>query len=673
MLLSSLKLSNFRQFYGDTEILFSKEPKKNVTLIHGENGVGKTTILNSILWCLFEQLTKDFERPEELICHEAKAEGTNSCSVELTFDYENNTYLVRRFLLDKGKSILKVFLVEDYNHKPVPNPTSFINSVLPPDMASYFFFHGEGISSISEGRSGAAFRRAVRDILGFTFAEAAIDDLQKLKLQYSKVAGGLLTKNKVALEAARKKAEAEEKVDGIENQLRSIAEQGRAEASRLEEIEKKLSNSGNVDATRLKTEIDAVNRRLREIKKEQEHCYNERQALVQKYGWAIFGTEVASKGLDFIDEATLKGRIPSPYQETFVKDLLNGNECICGSELIEGSQKYNRILALLDTANTAIINQRVMKARSAADNMTGIASEFLKQVEQVENKRKTLDNKYGVEEQHRQELEQQFSDIDEEEIKILTNSRNVVRSKLHELLRLEGRVKLDLDQCKGRAEQARKELGASGAGDEQLQRLQKIQDIIEKMMNRCKSRLEEVENSARASIAGKVNEILKEFSRKDFEIRVNNDFEFFLVRNDGGIVAKSKGENLLLNLAFVSALIEMAHRREKASGDFLVQGTVAPFVIDAPFGELDETYKAATARFLPETSKQLILLLSSSHWKGTVDKQIRDRIGAEYLLVSEKRVDRGDKPEDRLLVRGQEYLQSIYGADRDSTAAVEVR
>ena len=47
MLLQKLKLVNFRQFYGDTtEIEFSTDAIKNITLIHGENGLGKTTLLN---------------------------------------------------------------------------------------------------------------------------------------------------------------------------------------------------------------------------------------------------------------------------------------------------------------------------------------------------------------------------------------------------------------------------------------------------------------------------------------------------------------------------------------------------------------------------------------------------------------------------------------------------
>lgn len=42
-----VRLKNFRQFYGDQTIEFSTDPEKNVTLIHSENWVDKTTILNA--------------------------------------------------------------------------------------------------------------------------------------------------------------------------------------------------------------------------------------------------------------------------------------------------------------------------------------------------------------------------------------------------------------------------------------------------------------------------------------------------------------------------------------------------------------------------------------------------------------------------------------------------
>jgi hypothetical protein len=95
-------------------------------------------------------------------------------------------------------------------------------------------------------------------------------------------------------------------------------------------------------------------------------------------------------------------------------------------------------------------------------------------------------------------------------------------------------------------------------------------------------------------------------------------------------------------------------------------------VIDAPFGELDETYKAATASFLPKNTDQLILFLSSSHWKGTVDHAIREKVGKEYILVSERMGNQGAKPDDEITINDTSYLQSIYSQNKDCTTIKEV-
>jgi hypothetical protein len=46
MILESLQLKNFRQFYGETPKIEFASGEKNVTVFHGENGSGKPAVLN---------------------------------------------------------------------------------------------------------------------------------------------------------------------------------------------------------------------------------------------------------------------------------------------------------------------------------------------------------------------------------------------------------------------------------------------------------------------------------------------------------------------------------------------------------------------------------------------------------------------------------------------------
>ena len=50
--IDTIKLENYRQ-YKDATIEFSRDPKRMLTVLRGNNGVGKTNIMNAITWCLY--------------------------------------------------------------------------------------------------------------------------------------------------------------------------------------------------------------------------------------------------------------------------------------------------------------------------------------------------------------------------------------------------------------------------------------------------------------------------------------------------------------------------------------------------------------------------------------------------------------------------------------------
>ena len=53
MLLESIKLHNFRQFRDESIDFAQGENGKNVTIIIGENGTGKTTFAQAFFWCMY--------------------------------------------------------------------------------------------------------------------------------------------------------------------------------------------------------------------------------------------------------------------------------------------------------------------------------------------------------------------------------------------------------------------------------------------------------------------------------------------------------------------------------------------------------------------------------------------------------------------------------------------
>ena len=71
MKLKRLQLKNFRCFYGESDIEFAGDNKKNITVIHGENGAGKTVLLNAFKWVLYEQFTSGVQLEKQIVTKRA--------------------------------------------------------------------------------------------------------------------------------------------------------------------------------------------------------------------------------------------------------------------------------------------------------------------------------------------------------------------------------------------------------------------------------------------------------------------------------------------------------------------------------------------------------------------------------------------------------------------------
>ena len=140
MKLKRIVLTDFRCFYDEQVIDFSFDRDKNVTLIHAENGVGKTTLLNALIWCFYGDTTARFEMKEDIVNHQARKEGRHVATIEVEFEHEGQDYTANRAFDARNPhsdSQLKVseLTFGDAIPKTIDAPSLFINSVLPKDMA----------------------------------------------------------------------------------------------------------------------------------------------------------------------------------------------------------------------------------------------------------------------------------------------------------------------------------------------------------------------------------------------------------------------------------------------------------------------------------------------------------------------------------------------------------
>ncbi len=125
MIINELVLNNYGIYYGENRINFSIDDKsKNIILIGGENGAGKTTMLESIklaiYGCFFYGIknpnAKYFENIFFKFNNKAKDENQNSSYIELNFNWSENNkidnYIVKRqWIFKEGVKVNESFLI----------------------------------------------------------------------------------------------------------------------------------------------------------------------------------------------------------------------------------------------------------------------------------------------------------------------------------------------------------------------------------------------------------------------------------------------------------------------------------------------------------------------------------------------------------------------------------
>ena len=635
MKLLEIRLDNFRQFYGNQVIRTSHDDARNVTLIRAENGFGKTTLLNALLWCFYEQTTAKFEGKDKLINFDALAEGAKSASVEVLFDHEEGQYLARREVTkNRRNKPLRLFEIKNGSYDELKTPESFINSVVPFGMAKYFFFDGEQAEAFSGEQNNRTVGEAIQTMLGCDIGNTAIDDLEYLSRKFDEDIGKLPGKEEIAREE-RQLAGLLKAKDRLVVEQRQLLERRDVVGEGLKKL---LSELREVhEAADLQRQRDRCEGDLKQATERQADLDRRRARWLADRAAAIASTRLVSTVTSTLERSDLAG-IPSPYNEEFVRNLLTKSVCVCGRSLEEGTHEYGCVASLLGNAPSKEIQRKAIQAKAAAAHLHAKRVQDWGAFKDLETDRAA--NRHTVE-----GLEQEIGEIRE---KLKKHALHDVREKetaiqeaqnseesLSEAL---GALKVRLSQCESDVEAAKRRIEQLAAGDRAAKPLLERRQLCDAAIAKLRSELDAYKTEARREIAKKINLILQENAHKGFVANISQDFGLSLEFLDGVQTPKSGGENQLLSLAFIAALVRFSFDRQNDDQlHFLVPGTVAPLMLDSPFGQLDPQYQTAVASFVPAMATQVILLVSSAQGSRAVVTALQKRVGREYALVWEDR------------------------------------
>jgi DNA sulfur modification protein DndD len=631
MKLERITLEDFRQYYGRQRLTFSKDSEQNVTVIHGVNGAGKTSLFLALNWCLYGE---GVENVGELISKEAISHAQEGdvvgASVELTFTHNGERYLVSRSLEGVREETGSVSVKEqsdftmmrtrwDGQAERVNNPIGTMNAILPSNVRTYFLFDGEKIDNFAKPEASDEVRYAIYNVLKLEVMTRARRHLSDVAAEFRRrlknISSGELRELLERDENARtKKEEALEEIDEIEREIQSARR-------KIEDIDQRLREE---QASRtLQKQRERLERDLQQRRAEIDNVVRKtREALAG--GYLIMGLPAANKALSTLDKKRERGEIPSSIRQQFVQDLIDQTHCICGRSFELGGPEHKELLSLMERSMPGSLEDDILELSATLKTFPTQSQELKDALDEAMHQRTRLVRLVQSLEEELDDLSRQLGGSPQEEISRLEQRRKDFRADIDSYLLKKGNLENcieskdeEIEDLEKQIEKARKERRKEHLLTTKSQLAQRAADAIDEMY-------QTFADDMRRRIEGKTKEIFKLLIWKDShfqDVSLGTDYKLEVIdRYD--LPARpelSAGERQVLSLSFITAMSRISEEE-------------APLVMDTPFGRLSSNHRNSITENLPELADQLVLFVTDEELRGQARRNLESSIGAEYRL-----------------------------------------
>lgn len=639
MKFTKIKLKNFRQFKGETEVIFSTKEDKNVTIILGNNGSGKTTFLQAINWCLYNQVK--LENPNELINKDTLAElPIGKCAtVEVTIEFEhlNKIYTSRRYidyLRNAEGNIRKdgedhIFTFRDTETGQTQKVSeNIIREIFPRDLSIYFLFDGERMQDLADNqRAGKKdLSNAVKNLLGLDVLENAKAHLDKVKKEFeSEFVADSSSKIDEINEELKKKYENIELEK--KNQKRNEEELSEIEIKQ-NKINEILKSSASLKSLQEKREDLA--KRLSSIENMIENTKTQMFTKFSTNSATFFIADKMKEILKKIEKSGLKDKAIDGINVHAIEQIIASGKCICGCELKDDSESLKKLEELKNYLPPKSYSILLNSINHQINNSFEKNSEFYRDFNRLyDDYNKLLNEKDKIINDSR-ENDKLIDDIGDQDL----SKYNDEYKELRELIRLKlisiGSCKNQIETLESRVkslENARSNMVVSNDINDYVQlKVDVCQKLIEDMVNRLNKKEKEVKDE----LQEKTSDLLSSMLNSNKEIFIGDDYNFE-VRDQYRTTTLSEGEKIVTSFAFVGSIISVA--KHVMDGDDDSKFTL---VMDAPFAKLDKTHRKNVTEKIPGLTDQIILLSADSQWDEDVSSALESRIDKMYEIKTIK-------------------------------------
>jgi DNA sulfur modification protein DndD len=643
MKLLSLKLFNFRQFWGEVALDLAHKNGRSATIIHGNNGAGKTTLLNGFTWVLYDQRSPAFA-PGPLINNRAVAEaGAGSpveCWAEVLFEHDGKEYQARRSCL--GTTSAEGELSENpstlqlkINGKLIQDKDEVedaIGNVLPKSVHRYFFFDGERIEQIVKTENRADMSAAIKVLLRVEMLERGINHLDYARKQLEKELrdiGDTETK-RLMTEKTSLETEEEEKASRREAIVKDLQDQEDLK-QRLNAQLMELASVKEIQARRngLQDEMENLEQQLGRSE-------DRLRRTISSRGYMVFLGDTISQFKELAADLRRKGELPAGIKRQFVQDLLDQETCICGAPLTAGTSNRQEVETWLGKGGLQDVEEAVIKMSGEVESLERQIPEFWAEIDQEQASIENLRQRISRLQDQISSIRDQLKGNEDVNVQGIERRLEETEQAITNRHREDAVLKEEVNRLGAAIAEVDKQIKAHKAKDQEQVRVKRQIEAAQDAVARLNEVKHRVDLKFRAVLERKVREIFRQISFTPYLPRLTENYELRLVdpNLDGeATVAASTGQNQILSLAFIGSVIERVRYWSKKHSAIGLDGGGFPIVMDSPFGSLDSVNRSNIAQAITTLADQLVVLVSKTQWLNEVEREMESSVGAEYVLV----------------------------------------
>lgn len=639
-----LNLKNYRQYEGETTIDLQTTSDKNINIIEGQNGAGKSNILNAITLCFYDEeihqdtTSEDLETlsyVSESVVDELSTGESARGYIEVHLGEDNPDYIFRRefetFKVPNGHNDqtydLELSRRVENQYEIVTEPQTTLNQLLPAEVRDYFIFDGEALTEFFEGGYKDRVKSGIIDVSHIGVLNSSIDHVGTVRDEIQRKA-----KN-VEGEAAK----IQERIETLEDDLSDLkAKKATLETEKTEveneiaRLEKKLRGASDQGVQDLIQRRDDLREDIDDLKSQIETMEDDILDELREAGPAVYAMDALDFTVDELKSLENKGQLPPKIQDWFIEDLIDKGECICGAEITEGGETHEHLRELKNSMSNVSTDN--IEGKTEIPRIIQDGNEGAETIREYRRRLHNLKEKINSKDQDLSEVKNKLkgTDIpDDVDVGELTSQLEDLEEEKEELIQEIGRQKAKIEDKNNDINSAQDQL------DEELRKEDRHSDIVAQK-DFAASAVDEMENiketilsQIRTETEENLNTYFNDLIWKDDEYTISLDDDYSVEVQgpdspDNRIGSLSAGEKQVLALSFMAALSD-------------ISGFTAPIVIDTPLGRISSDPKSLIAQNLPDylEDTQMTFLMTDEEYTDDVQGLMKHRVANEYQLQYE--------------------------------------